>query len=191
MDPINIIAGLNLIATFGANLGGAKQGLKSQITEVKQKPKTYLQQVPVYFSMVTLLFFILGLFQVGTLEYFPHFNSVRIAGLVVYLIFSWLQVLSYKTLGDYYSQDILIKKNHKIVNKGLYKIIRHPQYLSQIFMDLGAGLLTLSFLLVPVALIQIPLLVIRANFEEKMLLNHFKEDYQNYKSKTGFFLPFL
>lgn len=191
MDPINIIAGLNLIATFGANFGGAKQGFKSQITEVKQKPKSYLQTVPVYFSIVTLLLFILGLFQIGTLNYIKEYQSFRIAGLIVYIIFSWTQVLSYKTLGDYYSQDIMIKKNHQLVRKGLYRVIRHPQYLSQIFMDLGAGVLTLSFLLVPVALIQIPLLVLRASFEEKVLSSHFKSEFENYKSKTGFFIPFL
>ncbi|MGE5437945.1 MAG: methyltransferase family protein [Syntrophothermus sp.] len=191
MDPINIIAGLNLIATFGANFGGAKQGFKSQITEVKQKPKSYLQTVPVYFSIVTLLLFILGLFQIGTLNYIKEYQSFRIAGLIVYIIFSWTQVLSYKTLGDYYSQDIMIKKNHQLVRKGLYRVIRHPQYLSQIFMDLGAGVLTLSFLLVPVAFIQIPLLVLRASFEEKVLSSHFKSEFENYKSKTGFFIPFL
>lgn len=191
MDPINIIAGLNLIATFGANFGGAKQGFKSQITEVKQKPKSYLQTVPVYFSIVTLLLFILGLFQIGTLNYIKEYQSFRIAGLIVYIIFSWTQVLSYKTLGDYYSQDIMIKKNHQLVRKGLYRVIRHPQYLSQIFMDLGAGVLTLSFLLIPVALIQIPLLVLRASFEEKVLSSHFKSEFENYKSKTGFFIPFL
>ncbi|HZW38963.1 MAG TPA: isoprenylcysteine carboxylmethyltransferase family protein [Ignavibacteriaceae bacterium] len=191
MDPINIIAGLNLIATFGANFGGAKQGFKSQITEVKQKPKSYLQTVPVYFSIVTLLLFILGLFQIGTLNYIKEYQSFRIAGLIVYIIFSWTQVLSYKTLGDYYSQDIMIKKNHQLVRKGLYRVIRHPQYLSQIFMDLSAGVLTLSFLLIPVALIQIPLLVLRASFEEKVLSSHFKSEFENYKSKTGFFIPFL
>ena len=42
MDPINIIVGLNIIASFGANLTGAKKGLKSTVTPVKERPKTYL-----------------------------------------------------------------------------------------------------------------------------------------------------
>jgi len=40
MDPINIFVGLNLVATFGANISGAKRGLKEKLTVHKEKPKT-------------------------------------------------------------------------------------------------------------------------------------------------------
>ena len=46
MDPINIFTGLNIIAAFVANLGGAKKGLRSSVVGTKEKPKTYLQSVP-------------------------------------------------------------------------------------------------------------------------------------------------
>ena len=37
MDPVNIIILLNVIATFGANVTGAKRGLKSTVAEIKEK----------------------------------------------------------------------------------------------------------------------------------------------------------
>ncbi|MEJ2504879.1 MAG: isoprenylcysteine carboxylmethyltransferase family protein [Ignavibacteriaceae bacterium] len=138
MDPINIIVGLNIIATFGANVSGAKKGLKSKIGATKEKPKTYLQRLPVILSTLTLIGLIISVFQIGTLEYKLDYNLIRYIGLAVYLVFSWVQVWAFKSLGENYSQDILIKKDHQLVKKGPFRIVRHPQYLSQILIDLGA-----------------------------------------------------
>lgn len=193
MDPINIIIGLNIIATFGANLTGAKKGLKSTVTPVKERPKTYLQKLPLVFATITLFVMILGVFQVGTLNYSENLqlNNYRIAGLIIYLIFSWIQIWAYKSLGESYSQDMVIFKDHKLADKGPFKLIRHPQYLSQILVDIGGGFATLSYILIPIAIIQIPLLIMRASFEEKLLSKHFKEEFEQYKKSRGFMLPFI
>ena len=161
MDPINIIILLNIIASFGANLTGAKKGLKSTVTPVKERPKTYLQKLPLVFATITLVVLILSVFQVGTLNYSENLrlNNYRIIGLIVYLIFSWIQIWAYKSLGESYSQDMVIFKDHKLANKGPFKIIRHPQYLSQILVDLGGGFATLSYILIPIAIIQVPILI--------------------------------
>lgn len=193
MDPINIIVGLNIIATFGANLTGAKKGLKSTVTPVKERPKTYLQKLPLVLATFTLVILILSVFQVSTLEYSGnlHLSNYRIVGLVVYICFSWFQIWAYKSLGVSYSQEIVIFKDHKLADKGLFKLIRHPQYLSQILVDLGGGFATLSYILIPVAVIQIPILVLRASFEEKLLSKHFKEEFDQYKKSRGFMIPFI
>lgn len=191
MDPINIIIALNIVATFGANVSGAKKGVKDKIGVFKDKPKTYLQTVPLVISTVTLLVLIVSLFQVGTLEYSNDNQLIRIIGLIVYLIFSWIQIWAFKTLGEYYSQDIAIKKDHKLITTGPFKIIRHPQYFSQILVDIGAALATLSFILAPLALVQIVIMFLRASFEDKLLQKHFGNEFTAYKKKSGLLLPFI
>lgn len=193
MDPINIIVLLNIIATFGANLTGAKKGLKSTVTPVKERPKTFLQKLPLMMATLTLVVLILAVFQIGTLDYKAntHLNNYRIVGLVLYLLFSWIQIWSYKSLGDSYSQEIVVFKDHKLANKGPYKILRHPQYLSQILVDLGGGFATLSYILIPIAIIQVPFLIMRASFEEKLLGKHFKDEFETYKKSRGFMIPFI
>ncbi len=191
MDPINIIIGLNIIATFGANYSGAKKGFKSKVGAFKDKPKTYLQWLPLSFSTLTLLLLILSVFQIGTLEYAEEYQTIRYIGLAFYLLFSWLQIWSFKTLGENYSQEILIMKNHQLVTKGPFKVIRHPQYLSQMLLDLGASAATLSFILMPIALIQIPFLFMRASVEDGLLEKHFGDSWKSYKQKTGSILPFI
>ncbi|QQS35630.1 MAG: isoprenylcysteine carboxylmethyltransferase family protein [Ignavibacteriales bacterium] len=191
MDPINILIGINIIASFGANVAGAKKGLKSSVIAVKERPVTYLQKLPLVLSTITLVALILAVFQVGTLEYKEEYFSLRITGLIIYIIFSWIQISAYKSLGENYSQEILIFKNHSLVQKGMFRIIRHPQYLSQILLDIGGALATLSFIVAPVALLQIPFIVMRASMEEKLLEKYFKNEFTEYKKKSGFMIPFL
>lgn len=191
MDPLNILVLFNIIATFGANIGGAKRGVKSTIVPPKEKPKTFLQWLPLLLSILTLICLILSVFQIGTMPYKDSLHSLRVAGLIVYLVFSWIQIWSYKVLGDNYSQQVLIYRSHKLVAKGPFKIIRHPQYISQLLMDLGGCLATLSYIILPLALIEIPVLIMRGLLEEKLLSKNFKEEFSTYKRKTGFMFPFI
>ena len=194
MDPINILLGLNLIATLGANMGGAKKGFRSAITVVKERPKTFLQSIPPNVSLFVLIFTIVSIFRIGTLNYdkYQSLYSLRLFGLFFNIAFSWFQVWSYKSLGDNYSQDILITRNHELVTKGPFKLIRHPQYLGQILADLGAALALLSYIVLPMVLfLEIPLLIMRAMEEDRLLAKHFKEKFDKYRKKTGFLLPFI
>ncbi|MCK9424910.1 MAG: isoprenylcysteine carboxylmethyltransferase family protein [Ignavibacteriaceae bacterium] len=191
MDPINIIIGINILATFGANISGAKQGFKSSITQVKEKPKTYLQHLPTTLATVSLILLIISLFQIGTLQYEDKTFELRLIGLVFYLIFSWVQIWSFKLLGTNYSQDIVVLQKHQLVTKGIYSVVRHPHYLSQVIIEISAAAATLSYLVAPLALVQIPFLFLRAKREEQLLQKHFKQDFDAYKKKTGFFIPFL
>lgn len=194
MDAINIIAAVNLFVSMSANLSAAKKGMKSKLSNVVEKPKTYLQKVPPNISAVILILSIAAIFNLGTFnnslkeEYYVY----RLIGLVVFIVFSWVQVGSFKTLGEFYSQDILIFKNHKLITNGFYKYLRHPQYLSQILSDLGLAIALMGYLIIPlVILVEIPLFVIRAIFEDNLLEKHFKEKFVNYKKKTGFLFPFV
>jgi protein-S-isoprenylcysteine O-methyltransferase Ste14 len=191
MDPINIIAGINFIATFAANLPGSRKGLKSSVVPSKVKPKTYLQSFPLVLATLNVFFILLGLFEVGTFTYANANNTLRLVCLVLYIVFSWIQILASRTLGDNYSQNILIYKSHRLIQTGPYKYIRHPQYLGQIIADLGAGFALLSFLIIPIAVLEIPIFILRAKAEDKMLLENFKEEFSNYKKKSGFMLPFI
>jgi len=191
MDPINIIILLNVIATFGANVSGAKKGLKSKVAAIKDKPKTFLQKFPPILSAVTLIVLILGVFQIGTLEYMKEHNAIRFIGLPVYLIFSWIQVWSFKSLGDNYSQDIIIKKDHQLVTTGPFRYIRHPQYFSQILINISGTAATVSYVLGILTLVEIPIYIMRALLEDKMLAKHFAEQFSAYKKKSGFMIPFI
>jgi protein-S-isoprenylcysteine O-methyltransferase Ste14 len=194
MDPINLLTAINLFISMSANFSGAKKGIKTAVTKVVEKPATFLQKTPPNIAALILILTFLAIFKVGTMpeEFEKDYNLIRIIGLVVFIIFSWLQVLAYKSLGKNYTQDIVILKEHSLITSGIYRFVRHPQYISQILSDLGAGIALMSYLVIPlVVFIEIPLFIMRALAEEKILGKHFGEQFENYKKHSGFIIPFV
>ncbi len=194
MDPINILVAINLFVSMSANISGAKKGMKSKLSNVVKKPKTYLQKVPPNIYAIVLLLTIAAIFNFGVFseETKNQYMSLRIIGVVIFIAFSWLQVVTYKSLGEYYSQDIIIFKGHQLRTTGYYKIVRHPQYLSQILSDLGVGLALMGYIIIPlVLLVEVPLFILRAKLEDDILAAHFKEKFDVYKKNTGFLIPFI
>jgi protein-S-isoprenylcysteine O-methyltransferase Ste14 len=194
MDPINILVGVVLILSMGANFGAAKSGVRQTVTKFEVKPTTWLQKTPPNISALVLILTLLGVFNIGTLPYEDSvmYLSLRLAGISIFAVFSWLQVKATKNLAHNYSQDIAILKGHEIVTSGTHKYIRHPQYLSQVLSDLGAGIALFGFVIIPVViLVELPLFILRAIREEKLLESHFKDKFVTYKKNSGFIIPFI
>lgn len=194
MDPINIIVAINLFVSMSANLSGAKKGIKANLSNVEKKPKTYLQKVPPNVAAIVFIATLLAIFNLGVFsdEIKTEYFELRIVGVILFIIFSWAQVYSFKSLGEYYSQDILIFKKHQIKTDGPYGFIRHPQYVSQLLSDLGAGIALMGFIILPLVLIlQIPLFLLRAKAEDDLLHGYFKDKFVEYKKKSGFIIPFI
>ncbi|HPN36786.1 MAG TPA: isoprenylcysteine carboxylmethyltransferase family protein [Melioribacteraceae bacterium] len=190
MDAIRILSGIILFLSLAGNMTGAKKGLKAAVSQYKEKPKSYLQKVPPNISASILLLIVLGIFNIGTISINEKYLIYNVIGLILFALGSFLQVHSFKTMGNNYSQEIIIFNKHQLVTSGIYKIIRHPQYLFQIISDLGAGIALGSYLIVPIVIIlEIPLFVKRAYLEEKLLAKYFLDEYEKYKSKVGFMLP--
>lgn len=194
MDPINIILAVNLFVTMSANMSGAKKGMKAKLSTVMTRPKTYLQKVPPNVAALVLVLTIAAIFNLGTLseELKADYSSVRIIGLLIFIVFSWLQVAAFKSLGENYSQDIVIFRKHDLKTDGMYKFIRHPQYVSQLLSDLGAGIALMGYLIIPIViLVEIPLFFLRAKKEDQLFSEHFSEGFVEYRQKSGFFIPFI
>lgn len=176
MDPINLLFLINLIVLFSASLGTAKGSLKSGISSVVQKPVTWLQKTPPNILALVTLLQLAGVFGFAVQDSLisEKYLIPRVIFLLFYIIFSWLQVLAVKNLGSNYTQDIVIIKGHQLVKKGLYRFLRHPQYTFQLLADLTAGLVLASYPVLFITLfVSVPMLIMRAKAENRLLKNHF------------------
>ena len=192
MDGINIISFIALIVSIAANSTATKGGLKKTVIKSERRPKTYLQKAPLNISALILIIQILGVFQIGTLNYSTELQYIRIVGVIVFVIFAWLQVYSFRNLKSFYSQDIAILKNHQLITTGIHKTVRHTQYISQIISALGVGFALLGYLIIPLVIfIEFPLFILRAKKEEKMMTEYFGEKFIEYKKTSGFIIPFI
>lgn len=191
MNPIHIIVGINILSLFGANLDGARRGLKSAVAEVKEKPKSWLQKYPPALAALILFAQILGVFGIGNFTLPTGYENLQYAGLIVYLLFSWFQIYALRSLGRFYSQDMVILKKHELITTGAYRFIRHPHYLGQLLADIGCGLALMNL---PTLILLIPetvMLLMRASKEEEMMKKHFAGQFDEYRKKSGFMIPFI
>jgi len=84
-----------------------------------------------------------------------------------------------------------LKRNGNLLTRGIYKIVRHPQYLGIILLTLGLSIRSLR----PISLIAwITLLfgyLTLASLEEASLLKIYGSRYEEYSERTAFLIPFL
>lgn len=73
--------------------------------------------------------------------------------------------------------------------KGLYSIIRHPQYVMLSISGIGLSILWPRFLVVVLWLVMVLLYYFLSRDEERRMLKNHPETYQDYMEKTGMFLP--
>jgi protein-S-isoprenylcysteine O-methyltransferase Ste14 len=76
-----------------------------------------------------------------------------------------------------------------IADKGLYKYIRHPQYLLLGIWGIGMSILWPRFIVLASLSVMFVLYYVLAKDEEKRMLNRYGESYEKYMSNTGMFLP--
>ena len=102
----------------------------------------------------------------------------------------WLFWRSHADLGKSWSVTLELNSNHQLVTQGVYRLVRHPMYASFFAMAVAQGLLLNNWLAGWSALVAVTALyVVRVPTEEKMMLDHFGDDYRNYMRRTGGIFP--
>ncbi len=72
---------------------------------------------------------------------------------------------------------------------GLYKFIRHPQYVALAIIGLGTSLYWSRFIVVIAFVSMLCIYYFLARVEEGVCLNKFGDSYRDYMERTGMFLP--
>ena len=139
------------------------------------------------------LMFIIG-FIVAGLDY--RYNLLPLPPLLSYIA-SFIFLLSYIMWGEvlrentYLSRTIKVVENQKVVDTGLYGIVRHPMYTATIFLFLSMPLVLGSLISFFIFLIYPVLIIFRIINEEKLLEKEL-EGYIEYKKKVKYrLIPFI
>ena len=75
------------------------------------------------------------------------------------------------------------------VEVGLYRFVRHPQYVALAVIGLGTSLFWSRFIVVIAFVSMLCIYYFLAQMEERVCLAKFGESYRNYMDRTGMFLP--
>ena len=107
------------------------------------------------------------------------------------LLMSYLMYAEVMRENAYLSRTIEVQDNQKVIDTGLYGIVRHPMYSATVFLFLSMPLILGSMMSFVVMLVYIPIINARIKNEEKVLsegLPGYKEYKQKVRSKV---IPFI
>lgn len=91
----------------------------------------------------------------------------------------------------YLSRTIEVQEGQKVIDTGLYGIVRHPMYSATIFLFLSMPLVLGSLLSFAVILAYVPVIALRISNEEKVLSQNLK-GYEEYRQKVrSKVIPFI
>ncbi len=157
---------------------------------LNMKEKQEEQKGVIFFSSLMFLaaFILAGLnyrFQWFMLPLWISYVAAAIF-LVGYLLFA--EVLRENA---YLSRTVEIQEDQKVIDTGLYGIVRHPMYMSTLILFLAMPLILGSPLSFIIMLLYIPIIGVRMNNEEKVLEEGLK-GYTEYKNRVRYrVIPFI
>ena len=95
-------------------------------------------------------------------------------------------------LGRFFSLTVQIAEDHKVVEKGPYRLVRHPSYTGVLITFIGLGLAVQSWGALLVLLVVFSLSFgYRMWVEERTLSSELGQDYASYMKRTKRLIPFL
>lgn len=106
-------------------------------------------------------------------------------------ILSYMMYAEVMRENAFLSRTIEIQENQKVIDTGLYGVVRHPMYSATLLMFLSIPLILGSIISFAIMLAYIPIIAVRMNNEEKVLEEGLI-GYREYKQKVRYkVIPFI
>ena len=81
------------------------------------------------------------------------------------------------------------REEPRVIRKGVYNIVRHPMYLGALLLYLGLLVSTFSLIAAGIWVVIIIFYYFNSKHEEKLLLDKFGKDYEDYKNEVPMLIP--
>ena len=143
--------------------------------------------------LVSGIIFLLAFILAGLNFRFGWFKLPSIVIIIASVIFLLAYIMYAEVLreNEYLSRTVEVSENQKVVDSGLYGLVRHPMYTSTIFLFLSMPLVLDSIFSFVVMLVYPIIIIFRIRNEEKVLENELI-GYKEYKEKVKYkLIPYL
>ena len=123
---------------------------------------------------------------------FPAEFPWRAASLFVFGLGTAFRWWAITHLGQFFTVDITVRGDHKVIDDGPYRLVRHPSYTGLLVQFAGWALALNSVLALPVVVVPIFFaLVHRIRNEEAALSGALGEQYITYSQRTKRLIPWV
>jgi protein-S-isoprenylcysteine O-methyltransferase Ste14 len=111
-------------------------------------------------------------------------------GLTLLLTGIAVRWIAIATLKRYFTVDVAIARDHKVIQSGLYGVVRHPSYAGSLLSSIGLGLAFMNWAsFAAIVLLSILGLSYRIAVEEKALIDALGDEYREYARRTKRLIP--
>jgi protein-S-isoprenylcysteine O-methyltransferase Ste14 len=119
-------------------------------------------------------------------------NDATIVGAVMISSGLFVRFWAIWILGPYFQNTIVVVSDHQLIQKGIYKYIRHGSYTGALLTAIGIGVYLSAWVGVFESVIVLGWAYrYRILQEEKNLMVHFGQLYRTYQQQTWMLLPFI
>ena len=118
-------------------------------------------------------------------------SALYLVGMLTTIIGFAIAIVAAFTLKSNYSSTLVIREGQKLIEHGLYRVVRHPIYFGIILAVVGIPVAAASVRGVLVMLLLVPVFLNRIRMEEKLLVQAFGDEYRAYRKKTKKLIPFI
>lgn len=163
----------------------------SKETKIATSRKTALEKTLLALVMIGMIVLPILSFTpvLSFAEYSLHPGALGL-GTSSMILSLWLFHRSHADLGKNWSPTLEIREDHKLVTEGIYKKIRHPMYTSIFLLALGQLFLLPNWVAGPALIVAFTLMFAsRMSTEEKLMLDQFGMEYENYRKRTKRLIP--
>ncbi len=121
-----------------------------------------------------------------------HPNAIFVLGIIFVLVGVALRWHSIRILGEYFTRDVAVSAGQQVVERGPYRLIRHPAYSGTFLTMLGVGLATTNWAsLICLLACVFTGHVYRVRVEEQALSGALGQPYADYMRRTKRFIPWV
>jgi protein-S-isoprenylcysteine O-methyltransferase Ste14 len=122
----------------------------------------------------------------------PLIPAVAILGVIALCGALFLFYRSHADLGRNWSISLQIRNEHRLVTTGIYRLVRHPMYSSFFLLAVTQILLLPNWFAGAAGLVGVGILyAFRVRQEERMMVERFGADYQEYMAHTARLIPWI
>ena len=125
------------------------------------------------------------------LNFLPLRKPLEIAGIVLAWLGASLVIWSRACLGRYWSGVVALKRDHRLIQSGPYRLVRHPLYTELILAAFGWCLCLTTWSNLLGALLFVACFERRAHKEDALLASEFGAEFEAYRRRTGRLIPRL
>jgi protein-S-isoprenylcysteine O-methyltransferase Ste14 len=149
------------------------------------------------FRLLLLIITFTLLFAKGTAvgflgwRFVPQTQSLAYIGFALALAGLATAVWARFSLGQYWSDKVVLKVDHQLIRSGPYARMRHPIYSGVLLGVAGSALVVDQWRGVLAFLLLLTNYIVKAKREDKILLEAFSTDFVEHRKRAGFLVPRL